>query len=101
LTNLAFAEDRREHREDVHHRTRGIDREGATVTMLVVNISSHGMMARCEAELGEGDWLRVTLPKAGTLLARVRWALGGRVGFQFDAPIPRARYYELLAMLAR
>jgi hypothetical protein len=36
------------------------------------------------------------------LVAEVRWSLGGRVGCQFETPVPLADYYELIAgMLAK
>ena len=99
--NLAYAEIRREDREEVHHRTRCIHHDGRTLQLLVVNISPHGFMARCEAPIADGDGLRVTLPGVGVVPATVRWALGGRIGCQFDRPIALAHYYELLAIVLR
>lgn len=99
--NLAFSDPRREDREEVHHRTRAVTADGNSLPLLVVNISPHGMMARCEATVGEGDVLRVALPGLGQVRGEVRWSLGGRLGCQFDRPIALAPYYELIATLLR
>ena len=100
-TDVAFAEERREARDEVHHRTRGLDESGRPVALLVVNLSPHGMMARCDADVAEGARLRVPFPDVGTVAMQVRWSLGGRIGCQFDRPLQRAPYYELLALLLR
>jgi hypothetical protein len=43
----------------------------------------------------------VNLPKVGTMVAEVRWSLGGRIGCQFERAIDLASYYELLAVLMK
>lgn len=96
-----FGDDRREERDEVHHRARASHADGRALTLLLVNISPHGFMARCDAAVVEEDRIHVTLPAAGRVPARVVWSLGGRVGCQFADPVPRARYYELLAALLR
>jgi hypothetical protein len=101
IGNLAYAEDRREERDEVHYRTRGVHGDGRALQLLIVNISPHGFMARCESDIAAEDVLRVVLPGVGTLPARVRWSLGGRIGCQFDRPVSLAHYYELLAILLR
>lgn len=101
LGNLAIADDRREDRDEVHHRARATGPDGAPVQLLVVNISPHGLMARSPAEFAAGDRLRVTLPGVGALDVDVRWCLGGRLGGQFSRPINLASYYELIALLVR
>lgn len=98
-TNLANAEDRRENRDEVHYRTRATRTDGSRIPVLVVNVSPHGLMARCETPLSEGETLRVKLPDGGDVAADVRWALGGRIGCQFARPIAQAPYYELLSKL--
>ena len=99
--NLAQSDGRREDRDEVHHRTRATHPDGRTLQLLVVNLSPHGCMARCEAPIADGDTIRIMLPGVGQMPAHVRWALGGRIGCQFDRPIPIAHYYELLAILLR
>lgn len=99
--NLAYSDIRREDRDEVHHRTRATHADGRVLPVLVVNLSPHGFMARCEAPVADGDAIRVMLPGVGQRAAKVRWALGGRIGCQFDQPIALAHYYELLAILLR
>ena len=101
ISNLAFADDRREGRDEVHHRIRAFGPDARPINLLIVNISPHGLMARCESPLNVGDRLRITLPAVGVKIADVRWYLGGRLGCQFDGAIDLAGYYELLAKLLK
>lgn len=100
-TNLAYAEIRREDRDEVHVRARGVGQAGEPLRLLVVNISSHGLMARCEQPVAQGDRVTITLPIVGRKTGEVRWALGGRIGVQFEQAIGRATYYEILAHLLK
>lgn len=98
----ASADDRRTtERDEVHYRARAVGPGNQPVTLLIVNISPHGLMARCEKPFAEGDALRVTLPAVGVVVAEVRWSLGGRLGASFDTPIELAYYYELIAQLMK
>lgn len=101
--NLAYAaHDRRDgDRDEVHYRARGYGPDARQIELLVVNISPHGLMARCEQDFVEGDRVRVVLPVAGALAGDVRWSLGGRVGLHFEPAIDRASYYEMLATMLR
>lgn len=101
LGNLAAAEIRREDREEVHFRARAFGPDAKLVNLLIVNISPHGLMARCEACFDVGDRVRIQLPIAGDTLAEVRWSLGGRIGCQFDSAIDLAAYYELISAMLR
>ncbi|SOB87005.1 hypothetical protein SAMN06297144_2125 [Sphingomonas guangdongensis] len=101
LSNLAYSDVRRENRDEVHHRTRGQTADGGTIQLLLVNTSTGGFMARCDASLQPGDTIEVTLPRLGQRSAVVRWALGGRIGCEYGTAIPLASYYELLAALLR
>lgn len=101
VANLAHSEVRREDRDEVHHRTRATHQDGRMLQLLLVNISPHGFMARCEAPVADGDTLRIALPGVGQVPSHVRWALGGRIGCQFERPIGLAHYYELLAILLK
>lgn len=93
-------EHRTEPRDEVNHRARATDlAAGCPLPMLVVNLSPSGMMARCEVPLAPGDRLRVALPGAGTRVAAVRWALGGRIGCAFEEPIGLAEYVTALAAM--
>ncbi len=96
----AHNEYRHEPRDEVHHRARATDLAASCpLPMLIVNFSPGGLMARCEMPLAPGDRFRVVLPGAGARIAEVRWALGGRIGCQFEQPIPLLDYaYALAAM---
>lgn len=96
------AEDRRlSDRDEVHYRARAFGPDAQPVTLLIVNISPHGLMARCEASFNEGDRLRVMFPVVGVAAIEIRWCLGGRLGASFDTAIDLANYYELLAQMLR
>ena len=98
----APADDRRlSDRDEVHYRARAFGPDAQPVTLLIVNISPHGLMARCEASFNEGDRLRVMLPVVGVAPAEVRWSLGGRMGVNFDTAVDLASYYELLAQMLK
>jgi hypothetical protein len=97
----AFADDRREGRDDIHYRARGFGPDGRAINLLIVNISPHGLMARCETEFQAGDILRINLPVVGVAEAEVRWSLGGRLGGQFAPAINLANYYEMLAVVLK
>jgi hypothetical protein len=98
----APADDRRLiERDEVHYRARAFGPDAQPVTLLIVNISPHGLMARCEKPFAEGDRMRVTLPAIGVVAAEVRWSLGGRLGASFDTAIDLASYYELIAQLMK
>ncbi|MDF7777125.1 PilZ domain-containing protein [Sphingomonas sp. AOB5] len=99
--NLAYAEIRREGRDDVHYRAKAFGPDARPHTLLIVNLSPHGLMARCDSDFQPGDRLRVNLPVVGVTVAEVRWSLGGRVGCQFDHAIDLAGYYELIAVVLK
>jgi len=69
---------------------------GRDIDARVVNISTHGFMIRAEGAFQPGDPLHITLPVVGEVMAKVAWALGGRLGGQFTTPIDQPRYAELL-----
>jgi hypothetical protein len=101
MGNLAFAEVRREGRDDVHYRARAFGPDAKQHTFLIVNISPHGLMARCDTCFDVGDRIRIQLPVVGVMVAEIRWSLGGRLGAQFENAIDLASYYELIATLMR
>jgi hypothetical protein len=101
IGNLALADDRQEMRDDVHYRARAFGPDARQLTFLIVNISPHGLMARCDTPFETGDRLRIVLPVAGTVTGEIRWSLGGRLGCQFDPAIDLATYYELIAAVLK
>jgi hypothetical protein len=96
---MTKADQREAPRDEVHYRSRGTLADGATLQLLIVNMSARGLMARCEASLTEGDAIRVRLPAVGTVSGKVRWALGGRFGCELDQVIPLADYMLVLATM--
>ncbi len=99
--NLAYSDIRREERDEVHFRARAFGPDAQPLTLLIVNISPHGLMARCETDYAIGSRIRVNLPLVGVVVAEIRWSLGGRVGVQFEQAIDRASYYDLLATVLK
>ena len=95
------SDDRGDPRDAVHHRTRAHHADGRLLPLVVVNTSAGGLMARCEAQVEQGDRLRIDLPVVGVIQTEVRWALGGRIGCRFVAMLGMGQYYELLATLRR
>lgn len=101
MGNLAYADVRREGRDEVHYRVKAYGPDARQHNYLIVNISPHGLMARCDDCPTVGDRFRINLPKVGTVVAEVRWSLGGRIGCQFERAIDLASYYELLAVMVK
>ena len=99
--NLAYADVRREDRDDVHYHVRAFGPDAKPLTLLVVNVSPHGVMARCDKDYAAGQRIRLMLPSAGAMAAEVRWALGCRIGCKFDIAIDLATYYEMLATVVK
>lgn len=101
LGSIAYADNRVAARDEVHHRTRAFGPDARPCTLLIVNLSAQGLMARSESDLPVGTRLTLTLPVVGVVRAEVRWSLGGRIGCELDDAIELADYYELLAVLVR
>ncbi|HEX8300186.1 PilZ domain-containing protein [Sphingomonas sp.] len=100
MSSLAFADVRRSDRDEVHYRARAFGPDARLHEFVVVNLSPHGLMARCERTFEVGDRVRIQLP-VGVVVAEIRWSLGGRLGAQFETAIDLASYYELIATLVR
>ncbi len=97
----ASSDDRREPRQDVLHRTRVVQANGAERIVTIVNVSAHGFMARADGEWADGDMLAVVLPDIGAVKAEVRWALGGRIGCRLLQPIELDRFTHMLHQMRR
>lgn len=97
----AIKDERLVARDEVHYRTRGFGPVAQPLSLLIVNISALGLMARCDTAFETGDRIRLTLPVVGVVAAEVRWSLGGRVGCQLDQPIALSDYYEVLATMVK
>ena len=92
-------DDRAVPRDEVHYRARAIGSDARPISLLIVNMSALGLMARVDADYPVGERLKVTLPVVGAVWAEIRWSLGGRIGCELDRPIDQADYYGLLAAL--
>ena len=88
-------------RDEVHYRARAFGPDAQQVSLLIVNLSALGLMARADLPYAVGQRLRVTLPVVGTVVAEIRWSLGGRLGCELDQPIDLADYYDLLAVMLK
>ena len=82
-----FSDKRAHKRVPVFHRTRGTGADGQPLSLVIVDLSASGLMARCDHRLSTGERLQVHLPGVGTRSALVCWSLGGRIGCEFDALI--------------
>ena len=74
--------------------------KGRPMDARIVNLSTHGFMIRIDGEFDQGEQILVDLPVVGETMAKVAWALGGRIGGQFVIPIQPGRYTELLVAAA-
>ncbi|MEG3086645.1 PilZ domain-containing protein [Sphingomonas sp. PB4P5] len=99
LDNTAWADHRASVRDEVHYRARALGPDAQHLSLLIVNISAQGLMARYDGAMAVGARLQITLPVVGVVAAAVRWSLGGRIGCELDAAVPLAQYYALLAAL--
>ncbi len=88
-------------RDEVHYRARAFGPDARPVSLLIVNLSAMGLMARADVPYAVGERLRITLPVVGVVVAELRWSLGGRIGCELDQPIDLADYYELLAVMLK
>ena len=82
-----FVEQRAHKRVPVFHRTRAAGADGQPLSLVIVDLSTNGLMARCDQGLSTGERLKVDLPGVGARGAVVCWSMGGRIGCEFDAPI--------------
>ena len=101
LERHSFHEKRVDDRVPVFHRTRATDAEGQPLTLVIVDLSMSGFMARCALGVAPDTHIRVALPAIGARPARVRWALGGRLGCAFSPALTPDDYYALLASLTQ
>jgi hypothetical protein len=101
LERHSFHEKRVDDRIAVFHRTRAIGPEGRPLSLVIVDLSVSGMMARCDIAFVPGVQIDVTLPVIGVHPARVRWSLGGRIGCVFCPALALDDYYALLMSLTQ
>lgn len=98
---LATNERRELPRDEVDYRAKAIGPTRHPVTIQIVNLSAQGLMARTPIDYQVGDRLTIALPVVTSVIAEVRWSLGGRIGCELTRPINLADYYDLLAALVK
>jgi len=98
---LPVADRRRADREEVYFRTVARLATGAAFPIELVNLSRVGCMARTHVATTPGTRLKIVVPPQEEVRAKVVWALGGRIGCEFDEPIAAVRFFELLAALPK
>jgi hypothetical protein len=92
---------RRFSREEVCFRCEIAGQDFGPVSGLIVNISPLGCMLRCSAPVQRGISVHFTLPVAGRIDGRIVWAVGGRMGLEFDEEIDAPPYLAMLDQLRR
>ncbi len=86
-------------RSDVYARLPVTLPDGRSLIATVVNISADGLLIRHDGKVDENGNMTIALPVIGRTTARAVWALGGRVGAQFDRPIAQQDYDSVLRAL--
>lgn len=71
------------------------------ITVALGDISTAGLMARTDEPIPLGSTVSIELPAIGTVQARVRWTVGGRVGVRFVLPIDVEACRSAMARLAK
>ncbi len=92
---------RRFSREEVCFRCEIAGPQFEAAAALLVNISPLGCMIRCSREVAPGTRVGFVLPLAGRIEARIVWAIGGRMGLEFDEEIDAEPYLGMLDKLRR
>ena len=88
LPSASRHEDRRRHpRYRVGERTRLRPNEWSSIQVGLVDISSHGFRAECEANLKIGGYVSLEVHGIGQVDAKVVWRHKDEVGAQFARPI--------------
>ncbi len=90
---------RRAERIEVFLRTSISTGRKSSLSAQLVNISSMGFMARTAESFNEGDRLRIMVPYAGDVAARVAWSLGGRIGCAFEIPFDEREFAKVLGAI--
>jgi hypothetical protein len=65
--------------------------DDSVVPIRIENLSPHGVMGKCDAELPAGAWLGIDLPGFGIVRACVRWSEHGEIGCHFRKAIDPER----------
>jgi len=71
---------------------------GDRVEARLVNVSSCGFMAECNAALAPGSRVRIGLPGAGPVDARIVWCRAGRLGGAFEETVDPLQVLHAIGM---
>jgi hypothetical protein len=77
---------RREKRTQVDEPARLHPNHWSSLEVRVLDLSSNGFRAECEARVTIGSSVRLEVPGVGPLNAHVTWRRGDRFGAKFDEP---------------
>ena len=88
LSSASRHEDRRRYpRYRVGERTRLRPNEWSSIQVGLLDISSHGFRAECEANLKIGGYVTLEVHGIGQVEAKIVWRQSEQVGAQFARPI--------------
>lgn len=88
LSSASRHEDRRRYpRYRVGERTRLRPNEWSSIQVGLLDISSHGFRAECEANLKIGGYVTLEVHGIGQVEAKIMWRESEQVGAQFARPI--------------
>lgn len=68
----------------------------APTPAMIINISPHGCLIRCDEMVPMGEHLTLDFPVLGAMRGLVIWSLGIRMGIEFETPIDLETYLALL-----
>jgi len=94
-------EGRRAPREEVCYRCQISAPALPATAALIVNISPYGCMVRCSKDVQTGTRVSFKLPVIGPCEGLIVWAIGGRLGLEYDSPIPLQPYLAMLGEMSR
>jgi len=86
-------------RHPVDHMVIGEHRKLGDIKLLIINLSAHGFMAKCDHELGRGERIVIRLPVIGRIESYLIWAHENRAGFQFERIIRGADFMKIIDTL--
>jgi hypothetical protein len=71
----------------IYERTRLRPNSWSSLEVQILDVSSDGLRAKCEATLKIRSWLSIEVPGIGPIAAEVRWQRGKQFGASFVRPI--------------
>jgi PilZ domain len=95
-TNILALDDRRSRRADVRLRATIDAGPGRIFSVIVHNVSAHGVMAEIDVQLVPGRPVTVTMSGLEKASGRVAWLRDGHVGIAFAEPLTLDQINELV-----